>query len=97
MWELVDPEGVVAVKPVKLAPRLNSLKGKTVGLRANGKHNSDHFLNRVAELIQKEVQDVRVVKLWEVLPGSHTYPLKTVEVEQIAKLKPDLIIGAQGD
>lgn len=97
MWELVNPEGVTAVKAVKLAPRLSSLRGKTIGLRTNGKHNSDHFLNRVGELIQKEAPDVKIIRLWEVLPESHTYPLRTREIEKVAKLKPDLIIGAQGD
>ncbi|OGP69050.1 MAG: hypothetical protein A2169_11560 [Deltaproteobacteria bacterium RBG_13_47_9] len=97
MWKLANPEGVIAVKPVKFAPRLNTLRGKTIGLRANGKHNSDHFLQRVGELMKEQVKDVKIVKLWEILPSSNTYPLKTEEIGKIAGLKLDLVIGAQGD
>ena len=52
-WELVVPAGVREIKPVELAPRIKSLEGKTIVLRANGKHNSDNFLTRVAELLKE--------------------------------------------
>jgi len=97
MWELINPEGCVAVKPVKCAPRPNTLEGKTVGLRANGKHNSDHFHNRLSELLTSQVKDVKIVKLWEVVPDSKTYPLKSKAIQKIADLKPDIVIGLFGD
>ena len=96
-WNLLNPEGAIPVRLVKLAPRLNTLEGKTVGFRANGKQNSDHFLNRIAELLTKQLKDVKIIKLWEVVPSSFDYPLKPEDIQKIAQLKPDIIIGSQGD
>lgn len=97
-WELVNPEGVVQFKkPVELSPRPNSLEGLTIGLRANGKHNSDLFLARIAELLEKQVKGVKVIKLWEAVPGSFGYPLKAEDLQKIVALKPNIVIGSQAD
>jgi len=97
-WELVNPEGIVQLKePVELAPRPASLEGLTIGLRANGKHNSDLFLDRVAELLEEEVKGVEIIKLWEAVPSSFNYPLKAEDVQKIAALEPDIVIGSQAD
>jgi hypothetical protein len=88
---------VAAVKPLKVAPRLDTLEGKTVGLRANGKHNSDLFLNRVAELLKEQVKAVKIIKFYEVVPSSFSYPLKPEEIRKLADLKPDIVIGTQAD
>lgn len=45
--------------PTKTAPRLDSLQGKTVGLLWNGKPMGDVALRHAAELISREVPDVR--------------------------------------
>jgi hypothetical protein len=45
-------------KPVKTAPRLDSLEGKTVGLLWNGKALGDVALRRTAELIAEQVPNV---------------------------------------
>ncbi len=45
-------------KPVKTAPRLQSLEGKTVGLLWNGKALGDVALKRTAELIAERVPNV---------------------------------------
>jgi hypothetical protein len=45
-------------KPVKTAPRLEKLEGKTIGLLWNGKANGDVALKRTATLIQERVPDV---------------------------------------
>ncbi len=57
-FELVNPESVVKVEPMNINAHPTTLEGKTVVLRANGKHNSDKALDRVAELLQKEVKNV---------------------------------------
>ena len=45
--------------PVKTAPRLDSLEGKTIGLLWNGKANGDVALRRTAELIGELYADVK--------------------------------------
>lgn len=100
-WELLNPESVVALVPMSVNPHPSTLAGKTVGLRANGKHNSDHFLETVAELLEKEVKDIKIVKLWKVAPetnaGSQDPELSKKFAEKIASFKPDLVIGSQCD
>jgi hypothetical protein len=100
-WELINPEGVVELIPMNVNPHPSTLAGKTVGLRANGKHNSDHFLETVAELLEKEGKDIKVVKLWKAAPetnaGSQDPELSRRFAEKIASFKPDLVIGAQCD
>ena len=70
-------------------------------LRANGKHNSDNFLNRVAELLQKEVKGIKIVKAWEVMPDtfsiSQNPDTSKVYAQKIKSLKPDIVIGSQCD
>ena len=76
-------------------------RGQTVVLRANGKHNSDKALERVAELLQKEVKNVKIIKLWEVYPESNVISqgpeLSNLFAEKVASYKPALVIGSQGD
>ena len=100
-WELVNPEGVVKIEPMKVNPHPKSLEGKTVLLRWNGKHNGDHFLTRVGELLKENVRDIRIVKSWEIAPWTAIIagnPDKSKEIVQtLAKEKPDLVIGSQCD
>ncbi len=100
-WELVNPEGVVKIEPMKVNPHPKSLEGKTVLLRWNGKHNGDQFLNRVGELLKERVKDIKIVKSWEVAPWTAIIagnPNKSKEIVQtLGKEKPDLVIGSQCD
>jgi len=100
-WELVNPEGAVNVKPFSLNPHPETLSGKTVLLRWNGKHNGDIFLNRITELLTENVEDVRIIKSWEVAPETEAtslHPNKSQEfAKRLADYKPDIVIGAQGD
>ena len=43
-----------------MAPRPDSLEGKTIGLVWNGKANGDVALRRAGELIQSRVPDVKL-------------------------------------
>ncbi len=100
-WELVNPEGVVKLEPMEINPHPSSLEGKTVVLRANGKHNSDNFQARIAELLQKEVKGIKIIKSWEAVPetfrSSQNPDLSKEFAKKIAALKPDLVIGSQCD
>jgi len=101
-WEVLNPEGVVKIEPMKINPHPSTLDGKTVMLRWNGKHNGDEFLSRVGELLKEKVKDVRIIKSWEVAPetvdpiaGSHERSQEFARA--IAKFKPDIVIGSQAD
>ncbi len=100
-WELLNPEGVIRIQPMKVNAHPNTLSAKTIVLRANGKQNSNNFLERVAELLEKEAKDIRVIKTWEAAPETYRSsqnPDTSKEFAQkIASFKPDLVIASQGD
>jgi len=100
-WEIVNPAGAIEVKYAKAAPRLTTLEGKTVVLRWNGKHNGNNLLNRVAELLAKQVPSAKVVKLYEIDKSSNKIAGSMEESNRIAQeikdLKADLVIGSQAD
>ncbi len=101
-WEILNPEGVIKIEPMKINSHPSTLEGKTVMLRWNGKHNGDKFLERVGELLKEKVKNVRVVKSWEVAPET-VDPITGSEgrsqefARAIAKFRPDIVIGAQSD
>ncbi len=101
-WELLNPEGVIKIKPMEINSHPTTLEGKTVLLRWNGKHNGDKFLDRVAELLAQKVKNIKIIKSWEVAPetvdpisGSQERSLELMKM--LAAFKPDLVIGSQGD
>ena len=100
-WTLVNPEGVIKIEPMKVNPHPTSLQGKTVLLRWNGKHNGDNFLNRICELMAKEVKNVKFIKSWEVAPEtvgtSTTQETSEAWVKKLLTFKPDLVIASQCD
>ncbi len=100
-WKLVNPEGVVNIKPMVLAPRLKTLDGKTIVLQWNGKTNGDNFLNPIAEMLKKQFKDVKIIKAWEVAPELKTISQNMVNsqkiADKIASWKPDIVIASQAD
>jgi negative regulator of sigma E activity len=86
---------------MKVNAHPTTLVGKTVVLRANGKHNADNFLTRVTELLEKEVKEIKIIKAWEVAPETNTISqnpdLSKKFAETIASYKPDLVIASQCD
>jgi hypothetical protein len=100
-WDLINPEGVVKIKPMELAPRLASLEGKTVALRWNGKPNGDLFLNRIGELLVEKVKGVKIVKVWEAahdtaIISSNPERSKAI-TDKISSLNPDIVIASTAD
>src|SRR3972149_3656483 len=65
-WESINPMGTIALQPIKPAPRLASLEGKTIVLRWNGKHNGNNYLDRIAELLAEKLPGAKVIKVHEV-------------------------------
>ena len=100
-WELLNPEGVIRIEAMKVNAHPNTLSAKTIVLRANGKQNSNNFLERVAELLEKEAKDIRVIKTWEAAPetyrSSQNPDLSKEFSEKVASFEPDLVIASQCD
>ncbi|MGA3127912.1 MAG: hypothetical protein ABSD13_14475 [Candidatus Korobacteraceae bacterium] len=100
-YEIVNPESVVKIAPMDVNSHPSTLEGKTVVLRANEKHNADNVLEKVAELLTEKVKEIKIIKAWEVLPETRDNsqgPERSKQFAQkLAALKPDLVIGSQGD
>ena len=100
-WKLVNPEALVQIEADQVNPHPKDLSGKTVVLYWNGKPNGDLFLNRIGELLIEKVDNVKVVKAWEVRPSTKrtdpTGEASRTTAKELASLNPDLIIGAPGD
>jgi hypothetical protein len=58
-------------------------------------------LNRVAELLTKEVKDIKIIKSWLVAPETAIIagnPEKSQEiVKKLSSPRPDIVIGSQCD
>jgi len=101
-WEVINPEGVVRIEPMKISPHPSTGEGKTVMLRWNGKHNGDQFLKRIGELLAEHVKDIKIIRSWEVAPDSADPITGSQEkseklAKRLAGFKPDIVIGAQAD
>jgi hypothetical protein len=96
-WDLIIPETEVFAESILTRARSSSLKGKTIVLRRNDKPNSDIFLERVGALLTQNFEGVKILKAWEVVPGSDMAKPGVDSLTGIAALKPDLVISAQGD
>ena len=102
-FEVLNPEGVVQIEPtVQLNPHPSTLEGRTIMLRWNGKHNGDRFLNRIGELLVRQVKGVKIIRSWEIAPetvepitGSQERSMDLMK--KLAAYKPDLVIGSQAD
>jgi hypothetical protein len=100
-WELINPAGTIAIQPMKPAPRLASLEGKTIVLRWNGKHNGNNFLDRIAELLAEKLPSAKVIKIYEADKSTVKISGANAESARIAKvikdLKADIVIASQAD
>ena len=99
--QLMNPEGVVNIEPMKVNPHPSSLEGKTVVLQWNGKQNGDNFMNQIAALLTDNVKNIKIIKAWENAPEVKIIsqnPEKSKQLAQrIAAFKPDLVIAGQAD
>lgn len=60
---VLSPEGKAQTAASKIAavPRLDSLKGKTIGILDNSKPNADKLAERLAELLQERYGAAKVI------------------------------------
>ena len=101
-WDLIIPSGEIERYPVVPADRITTLDGMTIGLRRNGKHNSDILLDRLAEYLTRDFPTATIIKfygpdaLFQV--GQSGTIDRSMEVAQSIKdAGVDIVIAAQGD
>jgi hypothetical protein len=101
VWEIIDPAGAIEKKTAKPAHRLETLEDKTILLRWNFKHNGNHYLDRISELLAEKVPSAKVIKIYErdksTINQSGSLEDSARLAKVIAAMKPDLVIGAHGD
>jgi hypothetical protein len=101
VWEIIDPAGTIEKKTATPAHRLETLEGKTILLRWNFKHNGNHYLDRISELLAEKVPSAKVIKIYErdksTINQSGSLDDSARLAKVIAAVKPDLVIGAHGD
>ncbi|MFH1088135.1 MAG: hypothetical protein V1737_06090 [Chloroflexota bacterium] len=99
--QLLNPAGVMNVDTLGAVRYPDTLEGKTVLMRWNGKHNGNAFLNRIAELLVENVKGVKIVNAWQAAPETATISaspdISKRFARKLADLKPDISIGSQAD
>jgi hypothetical protein len=93
------PTGVTLTKKyLDITSRVGTLEGKRVGLWWNGKPNGDVFLNRVAELLEKNYKTIEIIKFWEVDPEETALVTKYSDetLDRIAN-SVDIVIASSAD
>jgi hypothetical protein len=58
---VLDPTGETEVIEPEVAPRLDSLAGKTVGFISNGKEGTEGFFSHLDRLLRERLQVANVV------------------------------------
>jgi hypothetical protein len=90
MIKLVSPVGQRAVARATLAPRLDTLSGKSIGFIDNMKPNANLFVQYIEEMIRADHPDVR----------THTVRKNYTSSKLIADQlegKVDCLVNAWGD
>jgi hypothetical protein len=93
------PTGVTITKKyLDITSRVSTLEGKRVGLWWNGKPNGDVFLNRVAELLEKNYKSIKIIKFWEVDPERTALVTKySDEILDWIANSVDIVIASSAD
>ena len=93
MLTLLDPQAAARPAYVARAPRPADLRGKRVGLLANGKTNSKEFLSLLGSLLRERHGAVPVVLLGKP-SSSRVAPAHTLD-QLVAQ--SDVVVTAVGD
>ena len=65
VYSVVSPLGEPTVKPITMAPRLDTLAGKTVGMVWNQAFNADITLPAIAEALKAKYPDIKIIPYTE--------------------------------
>lgn len=91
--EVLDPTSHPVPRHAVLAARPNSLEGATIGLLANGKHNSEELLEMVGEVLADRYEFAAVVPMNK---GNASRPCPEDILRELAE-QCDVVITASGD
>ena len=89
--ELLNPRGIFHFDENPIAPRLDNLEGKTIGLIDNSKDNADVLLEAITKLISQTNTVPEVLRIQK--PGAPVPATLTPEFLD----KCDYVINAIGD
>jgi hypothetical protein len=90
---VLNPAAEDVAEPQRLAPRLSSLQGRTVGLIDNHKRNADIYLEELSRLLQERYGVSQVVTYRKI---SQSLPTAGEVLDQLAG-ECDAIIHAVAD
>lgn len=102
-WELVNPTGVIEKVFIDPAARIDTLEGKTIALRWNGKNNGDLLLDRLGALLEKRFPTAKIVRTHRDMAEQNVNKITATQAESMRitramqDVKPDLIIASQAD
>ena len=101
-FDVISPAGVPVVGQRNIAPRLDDLKGKTIGEVWNGVFKGDQTFPLIRELLKERIPGIRIVPFTE-FPFRHGGDNPTqqkalaVEIAALAKQKGcDAVITGNG-
>jgi hypothetical protein len=101
-FKVVSPLGEVVVKETPMAPRPDTLEGKTVCLTWNASFRANVTLSAIADLLQKKYPKVKVISYTEMPesfkapPPGTTTPEREALVAAFKKADCDAIISGNG-
>jgi hypothetical protein len=90
---VLDPTEHPVPKHTVLAPRPDTLDGATVGLLANGKHNSEELLEMIGEVLADHYEFAAVVPKNK---GNASRPCPEDILRELAE-QCDVVVTASGD
>ena len=88
--EILNPVAHKVIRPVKPAPRLDTLDGKRIMLFFNGKHTGEIFRERVKEGLEKRIKDAHYIYFDQKLLFTGLLPGELAEIEAS---KPDGVVA----
>lgn len=95
--EVLDPTARAVTVELEIAPRVDGLNGKVLGLLNNGKPNFAIFLARLEELLRQRFKFAEIVHLDKQIVGSGVAaPLPVAEMEKFAA-RCDAVINGMCD
>jgi len=89
---VLDPTSENTIVEPKLAPRIDSLAGKTIGFISNGKEGTEGFFTHLERLLRERFQVANVV--WKT-KSNYSAPAEQDIVDEARKW--DLAITGLGD
>jgi len=97
MIEVLNPTASTMAVEMEIAPRVNDLNGKVIGLLNNGKPNFAIFLSRVEELLSQRFKFAEVVHVDKALAGGGVAaPLPSGAMEEFAA-KCEVVVNGMCD